>query len=565
LELFIFLIILQFTDNTFTNSLKIDKFDPIFSLRRMKTTVLIALTLLSLQCVSQNLVRNCEFTLHEGCPSSHGQFDNALHWFTPGEGTTDFCHTCGASNVNVPNNQWGSQEAYNGEGYGHIICYYPFQGSDYREYMSTDLGCNLIAGERYIVSFYVSCADRAKYAIDRIGLHFSEDMILQEGEGLIQIGGEPHIQNTPGDIVQSKLQWTRISGIYTADGTERYLTIGNFFRDTETEVYEFPNLTTRYGSYYVDQVEVIPETPLLMALNDTVLCPQETLEVDVTMPCAISYSWNDGASNPARTITESGFYSVSVEIGCGTVTGGFNVSFHPEPDLNLPADTFFCTGNSVILQPDEGFSNYLWEDGSTTSERLVSQTGLYWLEVTTENNCLFRDTIVVESLSAPTVAFGADTVICIGDSLVLFAGPVTGHTIYLWNDSSKGNTLTLGEKGNYWVHMSNPCGETSDTIVVDTRNCEPLIWAPNAFTPNGDGMNDSFKVKGQNIDDFFLAIYNRWGEIVFETKEMDMAWDGRHNNNLCPAEIYIWIIRYSSYSSEYPVSETLKGTVLLYR
>mgnify|MGYP006284476761 FL=1 len=531
----------------------------------MKTTVLIALTLLSLECVAQNLVRNCEFTLHDGCPPGHGQFDNAMHWFTPGEGTTDFCHTCGASNVNVPDNQWGSQEAYSGEGYGHIICYYPFQGSDYREYMSTDLGCNLIAGERYIVSFYVSCADRAKYAIDRIGLHFSEDMILQEGEGLIQIGGEPHIQNTPGDIVQSKLQWTRVSGVYTANGTERYVTIGNFFRDTETEVYEFPNLTTRYGSYYVDQVKVIPENPLLTTLNDTVLCPQETLEVDVTMPCAISYSWNDGASNPARTITESGFYSVSVEIGCGTVTGGFNVSFHPEPELDLPADTFFCAGNSVTLQPDDNFSNYLWEDGTTASEREVSQPGVYWLQVTTENNCLFRDTVVVGKLSAPSVSLGADTVICIGDSLVLIAGPVEDHTSYLWNDNSGRNTLTLGEEGRYWIRMSNPCGETSDTIMIDTRNCEPLIWAPNAFTPNGDGMNDSFKVRGQNIDDFFLAIYNRWGEKVFETKEIEKAWDGRYQNTPCPIEVYIWIIRYSSFSSEYPVNETLKGTVLLYR
>jgi gliding motility-associated-like protein len=125
--------------------------------------------------------------------------------------------------------------------------------------------------------------------------------------------------------------------------------------------------------------------------------------------------------------------------------------------------------------------------------------------------------------------------------------------------------LAINEKGRYWVYVSNPCGEASDTVVIETRNCEPAIWAPNAFTPNGDGLNDSFRVQGQNIDEYYLAIYDRWGEKVFETKDIHHAWDGRCQNRLCSTGVYIWMIRYSSLSSEYPVNEILKGTVLLYK
>lgn len=63
----------------------------------------------------QNLVPNCDFSLITSCPTDHGQFDRAKDWRTPGEGTSDLCHSCNSDNVNAPNNMWGYEPPYSGE------------------------------------------------------------------------------------------------------------------------------------------------------------------------------------------------------------------------------------------------------------------------------------------------------------------------------------------------------------------------------------------------------------------------------------------------------------------
>lgn len=531
----------------------------------MSRVVLLLMILSPWLCMSQNLVRNCNFEQFTDCPTSHGQFDVVLHWYTPGEGTTDFCHDCSGSATGIPDNQWGSQEPYAGQGYGHIISYYPFQGNNYREYMAADLGCTLRPGERYTVNFWVSCSDRSKYAIDRIGLHFSDNKLWQNGEGLISIGGDPHIQHPGGSVIQNKTEWRRVTGVYTATGNERYITIGNFFSDDETTVHEFAGLSTRYGSFYVDHVEIRPENPWLELGEDTVLCPQETFILDAAVPCGISYSWNDGATGPVREITQEGYYSVTVEIGCGSISDGLNVLFMDEPDLGLPADTLICSGDSYLLSVEGNFDSFLWDSGETGPQRNIAGPGTYWVEVVTENNCLFRDTVTVSGLTAPFVELGADTVICMGDSLLLVVPSSGPQMTCLWSDNSTGNTLMAGSTGRYWVNVSNPCGSASDTIFINTRNCNAVIWMPNAFTPDGDGTNDRFRASGSNIDEFYMAVYNRWGEKIYESGSIEEGWNGSDRNGPCDEGVYIWLIRYRSLGNELPVEETLKGTLMLFR
>lgn len=73
----------------------------------------------------------------------------------------------------------------------------------------------------------------------------------------------------------------------------------------------------------------------------------------------------------------------------------------------------------------------------------------------------------------------------------------------------------------------------------------PALWdLPSAFTPNGDGHNDVFKLLYQgNINLSSIQIFNRWGAIVFETKDIDQGWDGRHNGSLAPSDVYVYVIK----------------------
>jgi gliding motility-associated-like protein len=88
---------------------------------------------------------------------------------------------------------------------------------------------------------------------------------------------------------------------------------------------------------------------------------------------------------------------------------------------------------------------------------------------------------------------------------------------------------------------------------------------PNAFTPNNDGLNDSFRILGlppENITQFNLQIFDRWGQVVFETNNIEAAWDGTYKGKPCPAEVYTWVIYYET-SKKTKLSN--KGQVMLIR
>ncbi len=89
---------------------------------------------------------------------------------------------------------------------------------------------------------------------------------------------------------------------------------------------------------------------------------------------------------------------------------------------------------------------------------------------------------------------------------------------------------------------ANPYGEVVSESNAGCVKVRTTIFAPNAFTPNGDGINDVFQIKGLYISNFDLKIYNRWGEFLFETQSLDHAWDGTYKGQKCESDVYIWIL-----------------------
>ena len=82
------------------------------------------------------------------------------------------------------------------------------------------------------------------------------------------------------------------------------------------------------------------------------------------------------------------------------------------------------------------------------------------------------------------------------------------------------------------------------TVVVLNPDCEePFVFMPNAFSPNGDGENDILKVEGRTVEELYLAIYNRWGELVFETSNPTGGWDGVYNGELSEPDVYGYYLK----------------------
>ena len=107
--------------------------------------------------------------------------------------------------------------------------------------------------------------------------------------------------------------------------------------------------------------------------------------------------------------------------------------------------------------------------------------------------------------------------------------------------------ITYNNIGTYILTVTYDNGycENTDKLIIDVIECnETTIWVPNSFTPNDDYDNDVFGAYGLNINSFNMRIYNRWGELLFESFDLNDRWDGYYQKNPCQEDVYSCIIIY---------------------
>ena len=182
---------------------------------------------------------------------------------------------------------------------------------------------------------------------------------------------------------------------------------------------------------------------------------------------------------------------------------------------------------------------------------VVKESGTYYTVYKTLNGCDSIRFVPITFLKKPDIEITGEICLEGKDSIVLKA--TAGFTSYNWmNTIASEATYTVTQPGIYWAEVSNLCGVKRDSIEVLDR-CNFEIYMPNAFTPNGDGLNDSFGVSEYNRNKFIkLSIYNRWGQVMFETTEKEKKWDGTFKGQLQTAGIYVYYLQ----------METLDGKAL---
>jgi len=197
----------------------------------------------------QNLVPNPGFESYISCPQDAGAIIYTSNWYAPTIGTPDYFDTCftfsqpWTSIMDVPQNFMGNQNALsNSGGYSGLFAFY--QTGIYREYIQAKLTSPLVNSVKYFVSFYVSLADNSCLASDEIGAYLSSSPVSSGNVGPLNY--TPQISNPQNQIINNKLSWKRISGTYIANGSEEYITIGNFKADINTD-------TVRLLPYSVNQ------------------------------------------------------------------------------------------------------------------------------------------------------------------------------------------------------------------------------------------------------------------------------------------------------------------------
>ncbi|MEM9819679.1 MAG: DUF642 domain-containing protein [Bacteroidota bacterium] len=233
-------------------------------------------------------------------------------------------------------------------------------------------------------------------------------------------------------------------------------------------------VTDANGCTGVGMIEVIENAnPTTQITGPDSFCENEIATLDAGMGFS-NYLWSNGSTNSTLDVSLTGTYVVTVTDANGcTGVADFSTQQDPLPSPSIAGSTTFCAGNETTLDAGNGFSSYLWSDGSTNSTLAVGTSGTFAVTVTDANGCTgMASQSVTESQSLNPVISGTLD-FCVGLSTELDAG--TGFDSYTWSDGSNAQTLLVDEAGTYAVTVSDASGCTGTTEVLVEENNLPVV------------------------------------------------------------------------------------------
>lgn len=251
--------------------------------------------------------------------------------------------------------------------------------------------------------------------------------------------------------------------------------------------------------------------------------------------------------SPVNTIHKAGNYITQLvstsNSGC-TDTTHVSLIVNPLPTITMIQDTFMCLNSNIMLWSEGGvkynWNNTLELDDATIQNPIASpnKTTLYKLEVTDKNDCTDYDSVKVVVQQYPKVNL-QDSTIIIGETIKIDISDNEIKT-YKWNVNNSISCLNCSkpefsplQSQRYVVNLT----DTADCFIMEQAfNVEVLkkysVDVPKAFTPNNDGVNDTVYARGWGIQELIhFNIYNKWGELVYQSSDIDKGWDGKYKGS----------------------------------
>lgn len=235
----------------------------------------------------------------------------------------------------------------------------------------------------------------------------------------------------------------------------------------------------------------------------------------------------------------------------------FSVEEESSGELTIVAsDTLFCDSGVVDFSSSTVFGStvvsWIFEGGSPSSSIDPNPTGINYVDPGS-----FDVSVIVSSICGIDTITYSDYIKVKGDSSVLFAEDTVvvcneaskklsllsnNYTSILWSNGSTNNEIEIAIPGIYSCIATTECDTIRDSIIVINEYCNCKVYLPNTFTPNEDGINDTFFPIG-NFQMKEFKIFNRFGQEIFKT-ESDLGWDGKYENNKVPIGVYSYLLTY---------------------
>lgn len=336
----------------------------------------------------------------------------------------------------------------------------------------------------------------------------------------------------------------------------------------------------------------VTQSPSADAGTDKTLCEGGTVTIGgspTTTSSTASITWTATPASAQSWISSSTAANPTITVPVGTVDTTLyevrtddNTCFrldsvyvfsiaNPVAVIDTTGSTRICNGQSVTLQANGPFTSYQWNNGGTGQSQTISTPGSYYVIVTDANQC--KDTsnrITISRIQIPAIHAYPDTMIFYGGSVTLYSdvslSPPTIDSFFWQPDVSIScmtcpNPIVTPPTDQTYILTAYSKGCTLSDSATITVILPDKYYIPNAFSPNGDGINDTFFLYAQSgVKLHTFVIYNRWGEKVHDGL---YAWDGMYKGVLCTPGVYVYVMSLGLSGKTY--DEVVKGSVTLIR
>ena len=315
-----------------------------------------------------------------------------------------------------------------------------------------------------------------------------------------------------------------------------------------------------------------PDNPDINGHNDTIICKGDTIEIYTSG--GATYDWSPGKYTLDSTVGSTKVFppnttsfKVRISSKCFVTTDTILVEVSEFKTIAMP-DTMACEEVPIILKASPG-ERFYWEpkeflDSGTSNKASINENTLFIVTAYDSLNCTSVDSVYVELKDPPFVSAGNDQVI--NRPLTELEGKGNGK--FDWEPKEYldcpecPNSGVEIPRGSYLFTLILTdiygCINTDDVLITRLNN---ELFVPNSFTPNSDQINDVFLPNGFELTNYQLIIYNRWGEIIFLSTDLETGWDGTYEGKESENGVYVWEIVFTQNG----VEETRRGTVSLVR
>lgn len=294
-------------------------------------------------------------------------------------------------------------------------------------------------------------------------------------------------------------------------------------------------------------------------------CPNQTYLLN-TAKLYPAYKWSNNEQSPTISLSQAGLYSLTVTDfdGCEIKDSvRFVQPWLPTRLLSQDSLLVCPMAFPISVSADTGFVQYKWNGILGTNNYSIASAFSPLIVAGTTLCGTVLDTLYIKTIEdLMGISFEVDSN-CDENTVSVLARTLGSPTL-VWSTGSTDSMVTLSPPQQLSIAAKYQCASISETITIPACFINaPLLYIPNAFSPNGDGNNDTYQLFAKNVDFQHLKIFNRWGEKVFETTDIKKAWDGIYKGEQAPTGIYTYTISYTPKDTNRPKQKS--GSITLMR